>query len=270
MKKIIITSLLFLLFVFSLFGCTANNKKNDKVELVVFAAASMTETMNEIAENYMEEHKGIRIVFNFDSSGTLKTQIQEGAECDAFLSAGQKQMNALDVNHNDKGNDYLASNTRFNLLENKIALVVPENNPKQIISFDQLANSIKGQDIFLSIGSGDVPVGDYALQVLSYYGLDDKKLAKNGKITYGSNAKEITTQISESVVDAGIIYTTDAMSADLEIVDIATDDMCSRAIYPVALIKNSKKSEEGKDFLDYLKSEDAKKIFESVGFTVIK
>ncbi len=270
MRKIVGVLLLFSLLIFSLSACAVKHQEVDKVELIVFAAASMTETMTQIGENYMNEHPEIEIVFNFDSSGTLKTQIQEGAECDVFLSAGQKQMNVLDKDKNDKGNDFVAENTRFNLLENKIALVVPKDNPKNINSFNQLAKDIVEQDILLSMGNEDVPVGDYALQVLSYYKLDDKELAKAGKITYGSNTKEVTTQVSESVVDAGIIYTTDAFSAKLEIVDTATSDMCSQAVYPAALMKNAKQPKEGLEFLEYLKTKESSEVFESVGFTVIK
>ena len=104
----------------------------EPVELVVFAAASMTETLTEIAEDYKEIAPNVTLTFNFDSSGTLKTQIQEGAACDVFISAGQKQMDQLDAAAdpavNTEGLDFVAQGTRLNLLENKVTLCVPEGN----------------------------------------------------------------------------------------------------------------------------------------------
>ncbi|MBQ4015997.1 MAG: molybdate ABC transporter substrate-binding protein, partial [Oscillospiraceae bacterium] len=115
----------------------------EKGELVVFAAASMTETLNQIKELYEAAHPGVTLVYNFDSSGTLKTQIQEGADCDVFISAAPKQMNALDAScdaeKNPDGLDFVLQGSRINLLENKVVLAVPEGNPKGIESFDQLA-----------------------------------------------------------------------------------------------------------------------------------
>ena len=102
----------------------------ESVELIVFAAASLTETLNAIAETYSAENPGVTFSFNFDSSGTLKTQIQEGADCDLFISAGQKQMNQLDITAsadvNKDGLDFVDADSRVNLLENKVVLCVPE------------------------------------------------------------------------------------------------------------------------------------------------
>ena len=114
----------------------------EKVELIVFAAASMTETLTTLGDQYMAEHENVTIVFNFDSSGTLKTQIEEGAECDIFISAGQKQMNQLDITAdasvNTDGLDFILEGSRFDILENKVALAVPEGNPANINSYDDL------------------------------------------------------------------------------------------------------------------------------------
>ena len=118
-----------------------------KVELIVFAAASMTETLTQIQGLYQELHPNVTLVYNFDSSGTLKTQIQEGAKCDVFISAGQKQMNQLDINANPEVNtdqlDFVLEGSRLNLLENKVVLVVPDGNPGKIESFDGLAAALK-------------------------------------------------------------------------------------------------------------------------------
>ena len=191
----------------------------ESVELIVFAAASLTETLNAIAETYSAQNPGVTFRFNFDSSGTLKTQIQEGADCDLFLSAGQKQMNQLDITAsadvNPDGLDFVDSATRVDMLENKVVLCVPEGSDKGIDSFDALAEHLKAEDILFCMGNSDVPVGQYTQKILSYYSLDEAALAAAGVITYGSNVKEVTTQISEGSVDAGVVYCTDAYSAGL-------------------------------------------------------
>ncbi len=246
---------------------------DEAVELIVFAAASLTETLNAIAENYAAENPGVTFRFNFDSSGTLKTQIQEGADCDLFLSAGQKQMNQLDITAsadvNTEGLDFVDSDSRVDLLENKVVLCVPENSDQGIDSFDSLAEHLKAEDILFCMGNSDVPVGQYTQKILAYYGLDEEALAAAGVITYGSNVKEVTTQVSEASVDAGVVYCTDAFSAGLKVVDEATEEMCGQVIYPAAVLKAAPNAEAAKEFLAYLRTDRAATVFESVGFTAL-
>ena len=246
----------------------------DKVELIVFAAASMTETLTKIKDMYEAENPGVTLTYNFDSSGTLKTQIQENADCDLFISAGQKQMNQLDKNAspdvNTDGLDFVLEGSRINLLENKVTLVVPEGNPKGIESFDGLAEALKAGDVFLAMGNSDVPVGQYTQKILAYYGLSEEDLAKAGTITYGSNVKEVTTQVKESSVDCGVVYCTDAFSAGLTVVDSATAEMCGQVIYPAAVLNVSKNPEAAQAFLDYLQTPEAMAVFEAVGFAPVK
>ena len=245
----------------------------ESVELIVFAAASLTETLNAIAQDYSAENPGVTFRFNFDSSGTLKTQIQEGADCDLFLSAGQKQMNQLDITAsadvNTDGLDFVDPSTRVDLLENKVVLCVPEGSDKGIDSFDALAEHLKAQDILFCMGNSDVPVGQYTQKILAYYDLDEEALAAAGVITYGSNVKEVTTQVSEASVDAGVVYCTDAYSAGLTPVDEATKEMCGQVIYPAAVMKNALHAEAAKEFLAYLRTDKAATVFESVGFTAL-
>ena len=208
-----------------------------ETEIIVFAAASMTETMTTIAEMYQTEYPDVKITCNFDSSGTLKTQIQEGADCDLFISAAQKQMNQMDIEAdpevNTEGLDIVDHATRVNLLENKVTLAVPEGNPKGIESFDQVAELLK---------DGEIP-----------------------------NVKEVTTQVSENSVDCGIIYGTDAFSAGLTVVDEATVEMCGgQVIYPAAVLKTAKDAVAANAFLDYLKTDACSEVFSAVGFTPIK
>ena len=246
----------------------------EPVELIVFAAASMTETLTQIAEDYKAVAPKVTLVFNFDSSGTLKTQIQEGADCDLFISAAPKQMNALDASKdaeggNTEGLDFVLQGSRINLLENKVAMAVPDGNPKGVNSYDDLIAGLQAGTVMLAMGNSDVPVGQYTQKILAYYELDEAALAEAGVITYGSNVKEVTTQVSEAAVDCGIIYGTDAFSAGLTVVDTATKEMCGQVIYPAAVLNVSQHQEEAKAFLDYLTGPECDAVFESVGFTPI-
>ena len=243
----------------------------EEIELIVFAAASMTETLTEIKGLYEAANPGVKITYNFDSSGTLKTQIQEGAECDLFISAGQKQMNQLDSTAseevNTEGLDFVLQGSRINLLENKVVLVVPEGNPKGIESFDQLAELLKNGDVLMAMGNSDVPVGQYTQKILAYYELSEEDLAAAGAITYGTNVKEVTTQVSEASVDCGVVYCTDAFSAGLTVVEGATAEMCGQVIYPAAVLNVSTHPEAAQAFLDYLTTDEAMAVFEAVGFS---
>lgn len=244
----------------------------EPVELHVFAAASMQESLDQVIEAYKAVAPEVAVVATYDSSGTLKTQIQEGADCDVFISAAPKQMNQLDAEggeENTEGLDLVNSATRLDLLENKVTLAVPEGNPKGIESFDQLAELLASGDVFLAMGNSDVPVGQYTQKIFTYYGLNEETLASSGVLTYGSNVKEVTTQVSEGTVDCGVIYATDAFSAGLTVVDEATAEMCGQVIYPAAVMKNSANPDAAKAFLDFLSTDEAMACFEAVGFSLM-
>ena len=281
MKKYL-ALILTLALVFSLAGCgstaaepstspaTASVEPSEEpVELTVFAAASMTETLDKVIDLYKTVAPNVTITPTYDSSGTLMTQISEGAVCDLFISAAQKQMNALDVTQDAEKNpnalDFIDSDTRVNILENQVVLVVPEGNPANISKFADLANAK-----MIALGNSDVPVGSYSLDIIKYLGLDISALESAGKVTYGTNVKEVTTQVFEGTVDCGIVYATDAFSAGLTVVDTATKDMCKQVIYPAAVLKSSKNADTAKAFLNFLTSDDAMKVFEEVGFKAVK
>lgn len=241
-------------------AAASSEASGESVQLTVFAAASLTETLNEIAEQYKTVAPNVELVFNFDSSGTLKTQIEEGADCDLFLSAAQKQMNAL------QDENLINADTRIDLLENKVVLAVPEGNPADIQSFEDIGTDKCKR---IALGNDDVPVGSYSVEILTNLGILDE-LESSNKITYGSNVKEVTTQVKEAAADCGIVYATDAYSAGLETVDEATADECRQVIYPAALTASTAHAEEAQAFLDYLTTDDAAAIFESVGFAMVK
>lgn len=254
-------------------GGNGSASKDDakKSAIVVFAAASMTESLTRAGDQFVAANDQYELSFNYDSSGTLKTQIQEGADCDVFISAGQKQMNQMDITAasdvNTEGLDLIDHDTRFDILENKVTLVVPEGNPKNIQSFDDLASHLQAGDILMAMGNSDVPVGQYTQKILAYYNLDEEALASAGTITYATNVKEVTSQVSAGSADCGVIYQTDAYSAGLAVVDSATEDMCGRVVYPAAATKAAPNPEGARAFLDFLKGDEATADFSEVGFT---
>ena len=242
----------------------------EPVEVVVFAAASLEATLTEIADLYKEVAPEVTLTFSFESSGTLRTQIIEGAVCDLFISAGQSQMNDLEAGQNEDGADFVYADTRIDFVENKVVLAVPDDNPAGIETFSDLATDKLS---LLCIGNDDVPVGSYSLEILDTLGIDIAQLESDGKVTYASNVTEVANQVKEGAVDCGIIYATDAYTYELTVVDQATADMCSQVIYPAAVMKSSSgeaAEAAAQAFLDYLHTdENAIAVLEGVGFTVL-
>ena len=182
-------------------------------------------------------------------------------------------MNQLDITAdpavNTDGLDFVLEETRFDILENKVALVVPEENKAGILSYEDLKEKLEAHEIVMAMGNADVPVGQYTQKILQYYELSEEELANAGCITYGNNVKEVTTQVSEGAVDCGIVYATDACSAGLQTVDVAKEEMCGQVIYPAAVLKISKQEKEASLFLEYLRADEADEVFTQVGFTPI-
>jgi molybdate transport system substrate-binding protein len=236
----------------------------------------MTNTLQDIAVLYKAVAPNVSLVYTFDSSGTLKTQIENYAYCDLFISAGQLQVDQLDIAANPSVNtgrlDFVLQGTRIDLLENQIALCVPSGNPAGIQSFNDMAARLRnpGPNFLFAMGNSDVPVGQYTQRIFSYYGLDERALASS--ITYGSNVREVTTQISAGSVSCGVVYQTDAFSTGLTVVDRATSEMLlgQRVIYPAAVMKNSRNVDAARAFLAYLRTPAAMAVFERVGFAPVR
>jgi molybdate transport system substrate-binding protein len=281
MKKKLISLGLALTLLVSMSACGSSTEASvdsepagDPVTLYVSAAASMTESLDEIIANYTAENTNVTIVPTYDSSGTLLTQIQAGADCDIFISAAQKQMNALDETSEafDSEQNYVLAGSRVDLLENKCALVVSPSSDKGIDSWDAFETAIKaansGSDLIFCMGNSDVPVGQYTTTILSNLGLDEAAMVSNGVVTYGSNVKEVTSQVSSGAADCGIIYATDAYSAGLDVVATADSELTGgKVIYPAAVLTTSANPEAAQAFLDYLQTDAAMSVFESVGFS---
>ena len=262
MKEFAVCALLLL----SVFFVAGRASAAEPTELVVFGAASMTETLTQITELYKKAEPNVKLTFNFDSSGTLKTQIEEGAVCDLFISASQKQMNQLDIasDKNEKKLDFVLEGTRVNLLENRVVLVVPKGNPAGVKDFkDVRTDAVR----LVALGNDDVPVGQYSREIFTNMGLWD---GMQKKITFGSNVKEVTTQVQEGAADCGVIYATDAASAGLTVVAPAPEGtLKTPVVYPAAVMKSGKHPEAAKKFLEFLRTPECAKVFEAVGFSVV-
>lgn len=255
-----------ILAVSCLWGCSAREAKTS--QLVIFAASSLTDTVTQIGEQFMEENPDTEILFHFDSSGTLLKQMKEGAECDIFISAGQKQMDELTADPD--GEKLVLENSRRDLVENKVVLAVPDGNPAGIDSYEDLIQRLTDADVMLAMGNADVPVGQYAQRILAYYGLEEEALVKQGCITYGSNTREVTVQIKEAAVDCGIIYATDAAWAGLTVVDMADDSISGQVVYPAAILKKTADRRNAEAFMEYLTQDSADQIFEKAGFCPVE
>jgi molybdate transport system substrate-binding protein len=231
---------------------------SEPAELTISAAASLTDAMEEIKTAYTQDRANVSITYNFDSSGSLQQQIEQGADVDVFVSAAVKQMNAL----KDKG--LIVEDTRKDFLENKIVLIVPGDSTA-VTGFEDLST-----DKVKQVGLGElksVPAGQYAEEVLTSLGLID---SVKPKAIYGKNVKEVLTWVETGNADAGIVYETDAKISDkVKVAARAPEGSHSPVYYPAAVIKATKNEEAARDFINFLYSGEAKPIFEKYGFVFL-
>jgi molybdate transport system substrate-binding protein len=237
----------------------SDNTEADATTLTISAASSLIGAMEEIKTQYIKENPKIAIDFNFGPSGSLQQQIEHGAEVDIFLSAAVKQMDAL------QAKNLIIEETRKNFLGNKVVLIVPTDSKLDISSFEELTE----EDI-KSIGIGElesVPAGQYGDEVLTKLGIKDELMSK---FIFGKDVKQVLTWVETGNVDAGIVYSTDAIASDKILVAATAPEGTHKPIhYPAAVIKDTKHEKEAKDFIDYLYSEKARPIFEKYGFDFI-
>ena len=233
-------------------------KSAEPTELHVAAAASLTDAIKELATIYEAENPGVKLVFNFGSSGALQQAIENGGETDLFFSAAQKQMDALEKSGN------LADGTRKNLLRNEVVLIVPKVDAKDIKTFEDLTKA-EIQHVALGEPKG-VPVGQYSEEILTNLGILD---AVKAKAVYGSDVRQVLSWVETGDADCGIVYATDAAVSDkVNVVATAPADTHKPVIYPAAVIKDTKNLDAAKKFLDFTSTDAAKKIFEKYGFTI--
>ena len=247
-------------------GCGGDSSKSDgekksaePTELHVAAAASLTDAMKELSAMYEKDNPDVKFVFNFGSSGALQQAIENGGETDLFFSAAQKQMDALEKSGN------LADGTRKNLLRNEVVLIVPKVDAKPIKAFEDLTGD-NIQRVALGEPKG-VPVGQYSEEILTNLGILD---AVKAKAVYGSDVRQVLSWVETGDADCGIVYATDAAVSDkVNVVATAPENSHKPVIYPAAVIKDTKKLDAAKKFLDFVSSDAAKKVFEKYGFKVV-
>lgn len=227
-----------------------------KSEVMILAAASLTDVCGELEPLFEKEHPDVDLIFSFGSSGALQSQIEEGAPADIFLSASLKQMDAL------KDEGLMDDESITELLENKVVLIVPKGNPAGISSFEDCAEAKAG-----IIGLGDpesVPAGQYAEEVFSSLGIWDTVRAK---ANCGSDVRTVLAWAETGDIDCGVVYATDALTTDkVETVAQAPEGSCKKIIYPAGIVKASGNKKAAEAFLEFLKGDEAKKVFESYGF----
>ena len=235
-----------------------------KGEVNTFVAASLSNAMEEIQKNFNETYPDVEILYNADSSGTLQTQIEEGARCDIFFSAADKQMNAL-VDENLAKKD-----TVEDILENKVVLIKPKDGETKVTGFENITDAAN-----IALAGDSVPVGQYAREIFDNLGITDE--VNKMEINEGKNVSEVLAAVSEGSNEIGIVYATDAASVADKVDVIAeapADALKTPVLYPVGLIEDKEASEDdtaaAEAFLEYIKSDDAMKVFEKYGFTAYK
>lgn len=261
MKKSISLILALLAMMTAFAGCNKTEGKTEAepVTITLAAAASLKNTIDgEIIPAFQKANPEITVQATYDASGKLQTQIESGAAIDVFMSAATTQMDAL----NTKG--LLLEKSVVNLLENKLVLIVPINSTKGITGFTDIVKADK-----IAIGEpASVPAGKYAQEALTKLNLWDQVLAK---ASLGTNVTEVLNWVAEGSADAGIVYSTDALSnAKVKVVAEAPAGSVSKVIYPVGIVKASANQDAAKKFVKYLQSDAAIKIFVKAGFTAVK
>lgn len=256
MKKTIVLCGMILTVVL-LMSCSKKQEKKSETEITILAAASLTEVTEKLAEEYKKIAPEIKLTFSYGSSGTLQTQIEEGAPADLFISAASKQMDALQ----EKG--LLADDTRMNVLYNKLVLITPNGITLPTNNFE-----VVSEDDVKLVALGDpesVPAGQYAKESLEFLGIWEKI---EGKCNFATDVKQVLTWIETKEADCGFVYQSDATNNDkVTIVCAAPEGSHKDIIYPAAILKNSTKQVETKDFLEFLSTQAAKDIFEEFGFS---
>lgn len=235
-----------------------------KGEVYTFIAASLSNAMDEIQKDFNETYPDVEILYNADSSGTLQTQIEEGARCDIFFSAADKQMNAL------VEEELAKKDTVEDILENKVVLIKPKDGETKVTGFENIADAAN-----IALAGDSVPVGQYSREIFDNLGITDN--VNKMEINEGKNVTEVLAAVSEGSNEIGIVYATDAASV-ADKVDIIAEapegSLQTPVLYPVGLIEDKEASDDdaaaAEAFLEYIKSDDAMKVFEKYGFTAYK
>lgn len=257
------------MLIFTLTGCGAGNTAQQPsntaqtqakpTELMISAAASLKDSLTELQSDYTNVKPDVKLTFNFAASGTLQQQIEQGAPVDLFISAGKSQMDALEKKN------LLLKDSRINLLGNDLVLVAGKDNTK-ITSVQDLTKADVAQ---VSIGTPEsVPAGKYAQDSLKNLKLWD---AIHSKLVQAKDVSQVLNYVETGNADAGFVYRSDAQqSTKVKVVAVVPDNTHSPIVYPAAIIGATKNQQATEDFLKYLQSSDAQKVFVKYGFKIIK
>lgn len=243
-------------------GCS--NQEEARVtkstELIVFAASSLTEAFQKLAETFEALHQNLDIVFNFGGSGTLQTQITQGAPCDLFASAGQKQMDDL------VEQELVQADSVRTFAHNRLVVIAPKDRSLTISGLPDLLQPEVHQ---ISIGDpGSVPVGQYSVEVLTNQQLIDPI---RDKLVYGNNVRQVLQYVERGEVELGIVYATDAaMSKEVKVLYTIPEEYHQKITYPVGVVKESPRGKIATEFIAWVGSIQGQKILQEFGFTPVQ
>ncbi|USG63684.1 molybdate ABC transporter substrate-binding protein [Brevibacillus ruminantium] len=227
-----------------------------EIELMVSAAASLTDALNEIKPLFEQQHQGVKLTYILGSSGKLATQIEQGAPSDLFLSASKKDMDTLEEKQ------LILKESRSDFTKNELVLVVGKDSPLSVSSFEELgSDSIK----HLAVGQPDsVPAGRYAKEALEHLKLWEPVSAK---LVFGSDVRQVLTFVESGNAEAGIVYGSDAATSEkVKVVATANADWHKPIVYPGAVIASSQHQDVAQAFLSFLLSDQGKEILQKYGF----
>ena len=237
---------------------SSQQKNETSIELTISAAASMQNVLAEVKALYVQKYPQVDLTFNFASSGLLQHQIEQGAPIDIFISAAPQQMNILE------SKDLLLIQTRQNLVQNQMVLIVSKDN-QSITTFVDL---VKGTTDKIALGEPSiVPAGQYAQEILSSLNIEEQIESKS---IYGKNVRQVLSYVATGNVDAGIVYSTDAKTEkEVKVIATASQNNHSAVVYPAAVVKDSKYPEVAQQLLQFLFAPEAQAIFKRYGFRPI-
>ena len=229
--------------------------QGEAAELMVSAASSLTDALNVLKEVYQSRHPDETIFFNFGASGPLEKQIEEGAPVDLFISASGKEMDALQQKKR------ILDDSRCNLLSNEIVLIVPKASTASIRGFSDLARVPR-----LVMGDpGFVPAGRYAKEILKFQGLSG---LPEDRMVYGENVRQVLEYVARGDVDAGLVFSTDAliMKDRVRVIAVAPNGSHEPILYPAAILKQSTHPQAAREFMDFLAGPEGREAFSRFGF----
>lgn len=240
-------------------GCSESGTKGsngEKIELMVSAAASLTDALTDLKDTYEAKHENVSITFNFGSSGKLATQIEQGAPSDIFLSASAKDMDKI------ASLGLIDESTRVDFTNNALVLIASDDSALQITSFDQIDPSAFNH---IAVGEPEsVPVGRYTKEVFEHLGIWE---SLQSKMVMGSDVRQVLTHVEMGNADLGVVYSSDAsISAKVKVLAESEPAWHTPIVYPGAVVIETKHAKASQVFLDYLTSDEGKKILEEYGF----